>query len=318
MKTLTYRNGDQMPILGLGTWKADPGQTYAVVREAIQVGYRHLDCATLYGNEPEIGAAIRDAINAGDVTRQDLWVTGKLWGNAHGRERVIPALQKTLHDLALDYVDLYLIHWPIPLQPSAVIPTSPADFRSLDEAPLTATWQGMEDAVAAGMTRHIGLSNFSAPKVDALLANCRITPEANQIERHPFLQQNALVAHCQANGVHVTAYSPLGSSDRPDFMKTGTEPSLLTNEVIASIALDRGCTPAQVLLAWHVQSDVAVIPKTVHPARLRENLAAADIALTPAQMSQIAALNLGFRFLDGSFWLVEGGPWTRHSLWDEA
>jgi len=318
MKTLAFSNGDQMPVLGLGTWKSEPGQVYAAVREAIRAGYRHLDCALLYGNEAEIGQALRDAFSDGDVTRRDLFITSKLWGNAHGRERVRPALQQSLKDLGLDYLDLYLIHWPIPLSPDTVIPSSPAGFLQPDEAPLHRTWQGLEDAVDAGLVRHIGLSNFSVAKIAALLPHCRLRPEVNQIELHPFLQQEALVSYCQAEGIHVTAYSPLGSSDRPDFMKTGTEPSLLLNEVIASIAASHACTPAQVLLAWHVCRGVSVIPKTVHPARLRENLAAAEIALTAADMATIATLDQGYRFLDGGFWLVEGGPWTRQSLWDEA
>ncbi|MEQ1729287.1 MAG: aldo/keto reductase [Vicinamibacterales bacterium] len=307
-----------MPILGLGTWKADPGQVYEVVREAIRAGYRHIDCALLYGNEAEVGQALQDAIGSGDVSRRDLFITSKLWGNAHGRDRVIPTLQKTLSDLRLEYVDLYLIHWPIPLKPEAIVPQAASEFFTLDEVPLEHTWRGFEDAVDAGLTRHIGLSNFSAKKIAALLPHCRIRPEVDQVELHPFLQQNALVSYCKAEGIHVTAYSPLGSLDRPDFMKKGEQPSLLDNEVIVAIAATQRCTPAQVLLAWHVQRGVSVIPKTTRPDRLRENLAAADIALTPADMQRIASLDRGFRFLDGGFWLVEGGPWTMQSLWDDA
>lgn len=318
MKTLAFRNGDRMPALGLGTWKSDPGKVYEAVREALRVGYRHIDCALLYGNEAEIGQALRDACRDDGVSRGDLWITSKLWGNAHSRELVGPTLAKTLHDLELEYLDLYLIHWPIPLAPGSIIPASPAEFLSQDQAPLEQTWEGFQDAVDAGLTRHIGVSNFSVKKLAAMLPHCRIRPEVNQVELHPFLQQNDLVSYCMQEGIHVTSYSPLGSSDRPDFMKTGTEPSLLENDVIVSIAAAHGCTPAQVLLAWHVQRGVSVIPKTVTPQRLRENLAAADLALTAADMSRIATLDRGFRFLDGGFWLVPGGPWTLQNLWDEA
>lgn len=318
MKTIAFRNGDQMPILGLGTWKSEPGQVYDAVREAIRVGYRHFDCAALYGNEAEIGHALRDAFSKDGVKRSDLWITSKLWGHAHARALVAPTLTRTLQDLGVDYLDLYLVHWPIPLKPGTIVPTSAADFLPPEEAPIERTWQGMEDAVDAGLTHHVGVSNFSVEKLAALLQHCRVRPEVNQVELHPFLQQNTLVSYCEAEGVHVTAYAPLGSTDRPDFMKGSDDPSLLGNQVIASIAAAHRCTPAQVLLTWHVQRGVSVIPKTVRPDRLEENLAAADIPLTADDMTRIASLDQGFRYLDGGFWFVEGGPWTRQSLWDEA
>ena len=318
MKKVTFSNGDQMPILGLGTWKSEPGQVYEAVREAIRVGYRHFDCAALYGNEAEIGHALRDAFSKDGISRSDLFITSKLWGHAHARELVAPTLTRTLQDLGLAYLDLYLVHWPIPLKPGTIVPASAAEFLSPEEAPLERTWQGMEDAVDAGLTRHIGVSNFSVKKLAALLPHCRIRPEVNQIELHPFLQQDALVSYCTAEGIHVTAYAPLGSTDRPDFMKGTDDPSLLGNPLIASIAEAHGCTPAQVLLAWHVQRGVSVIPKTVKRQRLEENLAAADIALTAEDMRRIASLDRGFRYLDGKFWAVEGGPWTLQSVWDEA
>ena len=178
-----------MPILGLGTWKSEPGQVYAAVREAIRLGYRHIDCAMLYGNEGEIGNAIRDAIKEGQVTRKELWTTSKLWCNSHGRDNVEGALEKSLHDLGLDYLDLYLIHWPIPLKPSAVFPSSAADFELPAAVPIRSTWEGMEAAVSAGLTRHIGVSNFSATKLRDLLPHCKIKPEANQEELGPLSWQ---------------------------------------------------------------------------------------------------------------------------------
>jgi alcohol dehydrogenase (NADP+) len=316
MKTLACLNGDQMPILGLGTWKSAPGEVYTAVREAIRMGYRHIDCAHLYNNEAEIGHALRDAIKDGEVTRAERWITSKLWCNAHGRDRVEGALRQSLHDLGLAYLDLYLIHWPIPLKPSAVFPTCAADFATLEEVPLSSTWAGMEAAVDAGLTRHIGVSNFSAKKLRDLLPHCRIQPEMDQVELHPLLQQPELVAFCKAQGIHMTAWAPLGSSDRPDFVKAPDAPVLLENPVIRSIAEARGCTPAQVLLAWHVHRGIAAIPKSVNPSRLRENLAAAEIELTPADLEQIAGLDRNYRFIDGAFWAVEGGPWTVQSLWD--
>jgi alcohol dehydrogenase (NADP+) len=301
MKTLAFSNGDQMPILGLGTWKSEPGQVYAAVREAIRLGYRHIDCAMIYGNEEEIGNSIRDAIREGQVTRQELWITSKLWCNSHGRENVEAALRKSLRDLGLDYLDLYLIHWPIPLKPSAVFPGSGADFEAPGKVPIRSTWEGMEAAVASGLARHIGVSNFSAKKLRDLLAHCKVRPEVDQVELHPLLQQPELVKYCASQGIHMTAWAPLGSSDRPDFVKAPDAPVLLNNAVIKSIAQTRGCTAAQVLLAWHVQRGIAAIPKSVTPSRLRENLAAAEIGLSSTDLERIASLNQNCRLIDGSF-----------------
>lgn len=305
-----------MALIGLGTWKSDPGEVYAAVREAIRIGYRHVDCASLYGNEAEVGKAIRDAIGAGELTRNELWITSKLWSNSHGRNHVEPALRKTLQDLELEYVDMYMIHWPIPLQPSAVLPGSAADFRSLADAPIHDTWAGMEAVAELGLTRHLGISNFSAKKIRELLPHCKIRPEANQVELHPLLQQPELVAYCASEGIHVTAYSPLGSSDRPAFVKAPDAPVLLENPVIRSIAEGHDRTPAQVLLAWHVQRGISAVPKSVNPARLRENLAAAELELTPTDLERIAELDRGYRLIAGDFWAVAGTPWTLQTIWD--
>jgi len=318
MKALNFANGDRMPIVGLGTWKSARGEVYAAVREAIRIGYRHIDCAFVYGNEAEIGSALRDAIGEGQVNRNDLWITSKLWNNSHGRENVAAALSKTLQDLGLSYLDLYLIHWPIPLKPGSVFPSSGADFLSPKEVPVKSTWEGMEAAVRAGLTRHIGVSNFSVKKLRDLLDHCTIKPEIDQVEMHPLLQQPALVDFCAARGVHITAWAPLGSADRPDSTKKADAPVLLDNPVIHSIAKDCGCSAAQVLIAWQVNRGISTIPKSVTPARLRENFAAADIVLSQADMARIAALDQGYRLIDGLFWTMEGSPWTLQNLWDSA
>jgi len=317
MRSATFANGDSMPLLGLGTWKSAPGEVGAAVREAIRLGYRHIDCASVYANEPEVGEAIRSAIEAGEVKREELWITSKLWCNAHGRDNVEAALRRTLADLGLEWLDLYLIHWPVPIKPGVAFPSSGEDLLPPAQVPIRDTWEGMEGVLEAGLTRHIGVSNFSSHKLHELLAHCRIRPEVNQVERHPLLQQPALVADCAAEGIHITAYSPLGSQDRPAGLKGADEPVLLRNPVIEAIAAERGCTPAQVLLAWHLQSGISTIPKSVSPARLKENLAAAEITLTPADLEQIGALDQNLRLVSGSFWLMEGSPWSLQNLWDE-
>ena len=318
MRSVAFANGDRMPLLGLGTWKSAPGEVGEAVREAIRLGYRHIDGASIYGNEQEIGAAIHEAIAGGEVSREELWITSKLWCNSHGRENVEPALRQTLQDLELAALDLYLIHWPVAIRPGVGFPGSAADLLPPDDARIRATWEGMEAAAEAGLTRHIGVSNFSIRKLQELLRHCRIRPEVNQVELHPLLQQPDLVAFCRDEGIHLTAYSPLGSGDRPAALKAADEPVLLENPVISAIAAEHGCSPAQVLLAWHLQRGISTIPKSVSPERLRQNLAAADLSLSPADLDRIAALDQGVRLVDGSFWLMQGSPWSLQTLWDEG
>ncbi|MFN8258268.1 MAG: aldo/keto reductase [Bacteroidales bacterium] len=317
MKNLIFKNSDNFPILGLGTWKSAAGDVYGAVREAIKMGYRHIDCAPLYMNEPEIGLAIKDAISDGDVTREELWITSKLWNNAHGKENVVPALKKTLADLQLKYIDLWLIHWPVALKPGISFPRFPSDYRSLEEVPITNTWEGMEMAVEQGLTRHIGVSNFSIKKITEILSKCEIKPEVNQVELHPLLQQKKLVEFCKNEGIVMTAYSPLGSKDRSPSMKSEEEQDMMKNPVIVQIAEKHNCSPAQILLAWHVNNGIAVIPKSVNQQRLLENLKAADVVLLKDDMSAIAELDKNFRFVNGKFWAMPGCPYTYNNLWDE-
>jgi alcohol dehydrogenase (NADP+) len=310
MSNLNFRHGDAMPALGLGTWRLPPEQTTATVRIALDLGYRHIDAAAIYGNEAQIGAAIKGAIDAGNVQRQELWITSKLWNDCHEPEEVRPALERTLGDLGLEQLDLYLMHWPVAQRRGVAMPSSAADQFGLAQVPLAATWAAMEDLVAAGLTRHIGVSNFSRTKLIALAASARIQPEVLQVERHPLLQQNDLLSYCHTSGIQLTAYAPLGatSDTRP--------PVVLQHPVVVAIAAERQITPAQVLLAWGIGCGTAVIPKSVHPERLAENLAAAAMGLNEAQMARLVAIDGGQRLIDGRFWCLEGGPYTMANLWD--
>ncbi|MCP9834229.1 aldo/keto reductase [Cyanobium sp. Aljojuca 7A6] len=299
-----------MPMLGLGTWNAPPGEVGAAVTAAIKLGYRHIDCAAIYGNEAEIGEAVAGAIRSGLVRREDLWITSKLWNNAHAPEDVAPALQRTLADLQLEQLDLYLIHWPVAFRPGVLMPESAEDLVSLETLPIAATWAAMEVAVDGGLCRHIGVSNFGMATLYSLLGQARIRPAMNQVELHPYLQQKGLFAFCEAHGVHLTGYSPLGT---PGF--ASGQPVLLEDPTITAIATQRGLTPAQVVLRWALQRGTAVIPKSVSPARLAENLAAAEGELAPEDMEAIAGLDRSHRFIDGSFWVKEGGPYTLENVW---
>lgn len=301
-------------MLGLGTWKAAPGEVGKAVQEAIRVGYRHIDCAAIYGNEAEIGKALEEVVQTGLVTREELWITSKLWNNAHAREAVSIALKKTLADLRLDYLDLYLIHWPVATRPDVIFPRKADDFISLVEMPLNETWAGMEECVENGLAKHIGVSNFNIKKIEDL-SSAKIRPEVNQIELHPYLQQEEMLNYCKKSNIYLTAYSPLGSGDRPEAMKAANEPCLLDNSTVMNIARAHGCKAAQVLLKWAIERGTSVIPKSTNPGRLAENLDAANLKLDNQEMAQLAKLERGFRYVNGDFWTMKGSPYTLKDLW---
>lgn len=315
MPKLKFSNGDYCDQIGLGTWKSKPGVVGKAIESALELGYRHIDCAAIYLNEREIGEAIQHCIKRGIVKREELWITSKLWNNAHRREEVLPALKKTLADLKLDYLDLYLIHWPVAIKNSILNATLPEDYLPLSEVPVSETWQGMEAAKKQGLTRHIGVSNFSQKKLAGLLESCIEKPEVNQVELHPYLQQNELLQFCHAQGILVTAYSPLGSADRSEGMKRPDEPDLFADPVIQSIAKKHNATVAQILIAWHVHRGTAVIPKSVSPVRQKENLAAAAVKLDEADRNAIQKLDRHYRFITGKFFEIPGNGYV--AIYDE-
>jgi len=297
-----------MPAVGLGLWKIEKSATADVVRDAIEIGYRHLDSAADYGNEVEVGQGIRKALGEGLCSRENLWITSKLWNTYHRPEHVEAACRKTLNDLGVDYLDLYLIHFPISLafvdfetryppewffDPSAAEPKM-----QIDPLPLSATWQAMEDLQRKGLVKNIGVCNYNTALLHDLIAYAEIKPAMLQIESHPYLTQEALLRAAAAYGIAVTAFSPLGALSYVALDMAQENESVLTKEVVIAAARRLGRSPAQVVLRWGIQRGTAVIPKTVNPDRLRENLALFDFELTNDEMDAIGALNLNRRFND--------------------
>ncbi|MCF8276783.1 MAG: aldo/keto reductase [Flavobacteriales bacterium] len=317
MKQLTFRNGDKLDILGLGTWKSKPGEVYTAIREAIKIGYRHFDCAFIYMNEKEIGQAFADAFKDGDVKREDVWITSKLWNNSHAQEDVIPTLKNTLTDLQLDYLDLYLVHWPHAFKKEFVGASSLEEVHVADTLPHIETWRGMEAAVAQGLAKHIGVCNFNKHKLKALSEQATIVPEMNQVELHPMLHQTNLLDFCKKNGTHVTAYSPLGSPDRSAGMKAADEPNLFEIPTIVELAEKHNCSPAQIMIAWAMERGTAVIPKSVNAGRLKQNFESKEIQLSAEDMAKMTALDKGYRFVKGQFWAFPTSGYTVEWLWDK-
>jgi D-xylose reductase len=300
--------GGRLPAVGLGLWKVPKPEAAGLVRQAIAAGYRHLDCACDYGNEAEVGEGIRAALADGLCRRDGLWVTSKLWNTYHARDHVRPAVERSLRDLGLDYLDLYLIHFPIAqafvpfgdrYPPGWLFdPANPQAGMRFARVPLAETWGAMEDLVTAGLVRHIGVCNYATGLLRDLLGYARVKPAVLQVELHPYLTQEKLVRFAGEYGIAVTAFSPLGAPSYHPIGMADPGESILDEPVVVAAARRLGKTPAQVLLRWGVQRGTSVVPKTARPERLRENLAVFDFALTDEEMAAIAGLNRNRRFND--------------------
>lgn len=312
MANLQFSNGDIFPAFGLGTWLSKPGEVGEAVLQALRTGYRHIDCAYIYGNEKEIGNALTFAFENGIVTREELFITSKLWNSFHHPESVEPAIRKTLADLQLDYLDLYLIHWPLVFKQGHDQARSADDLLSTDEVPLADTWKAMEEIKRKGLTRHIGVSNFSIKKLDELSKQSETKPEVNQVEIHPFFTQEKMLRYCRENDIIVTAYSPLGSRH---LIKTNE--SITQQQIIIRLAEKYNCTPAQIILAWGMARGYAVIPKSVNADRIIENIGALSVQLTDSEVKLISSMNRNQRIAKGLYAVLPGGCYTYANLWDE-
>ncbi|KAF7711829.1 hypothetical protein HF521_000840 [Silurus meridionalis] len=289
--------GRKMPLVGLGTWKSEPGKVKQAVKWALQAGYRHIDCASIYGNESEIGEALQEMLGPDKAfKREDVFVTSKLWNTKHHAEDVEPALLNSLKELKLEYLDLYLIHWPYAFQQGDITFPRQEDGTLLyDDIDYKVTWAAMEKLVEKGLVRAIGLSNFNSRQIDDVLSVANIKPTVLQVEGHPYLAQVDLLAHCRERGLVMTAYSPLGSPDRA--WKRPDEPVLLEEPVISALAKKYNKSPAQIIIRWQTQRGVVTIPKSVTESRIKENLQIFDFTLEPDEMNSITALNKGWRYI---------------------
>lgn len=312
--------GAKMPAIGLGTFGSDrvPGEDVAAaVLGAAAVGYRHFDCAAVYGNEALIGESLQ-VIIAGGVPREDLWVTSKLWNNKHDPADVIPACRQSLTDLRLDYLDMYLVHWPFPNHhdPGVDAHSRARDARPYIHDEYMATWRQMEKLVEMGLVRHIGTSNMTIPKLRLLLRDAEIRPAANEMELHPHFQQPELFEFVRANRIEPVAFSPLGSPNRPDRDKTPDDTVDTEDQVILAIAERLGAHPAVVCIKWAVQRGQTPIPFSTRRSNYLSNLRAAiSEPLTDEDMQAIARIDKNCRLIKGQVFLwKEGQNWE--DLWD--
>lgn len=296
------------PEIGLGLWKVPKSQCADVVYNAIKLGYRHLDSACDYGNEVEVGQGITQAIADGLCQREDLYVVSKLWNTYHSREHVQPALEKTLADLGLDYLDSYLIHFPIaqPFVPFETRyppewiedPLASEPAMKIAPVPLFETWQAMENLVEQGLVKTIGVCNYSSGLLNDLMAYATIKPSDLQIESHPYLTQERLIRLANDYGIAVTAFSPLGALSYFELDMADALESVLIQPVVLAAAKRLEKTPAQVVLRWGLQRGCAVISKSSQNERLEENINIVDFVLSKQEMLDISALNRNRRFND--------------------
>jgi diketogulonate reductase-like aldo/keto reductase len=314
----TLYTGATMPAIGLGTFGSDhvtPTQVAEAVKGAAVAGYRHFDCASVYSNEPEVGVSL-EAIQQDGVKRAELWITSKLWNDKHAEDDVIASCRESLADLRLQYLDLYLVHWPFPNlhPPGCDVSSRSADAKPYIHGNYMKTWRKMEELVDLGLVRHIGTSNMTIPKLKLLLRDARIKPAANEMELHPHFQQAELFQFVVENGIQAIGYCPIGSPGRPERDRTPEDTSPIEDPVILKIAQRHGIHPAVVCIKWAVQRGQIPIPFSIN--NYSANLAGVVAApLTDYEMQEIAAIDRKCRLIKGQVFLWKDGQ-TWEDLWD--
>ncbi|MFZ2024873.1 MAG: aldo/keto reductase [Microgenomates group bacterium] len=299
MKTyIRLRDGNTIPVLGLGTWKSDKTVVGDAVRCALtKAGYTHIDCASIYRNEKEIGDVFGEVFGS-SIKRDSIFITSKLWNTEHRAEDVEKACKKTLSDLRLEYLDLYLMHWGIAFPHGENLePVDTEGYAVTDTVSIRETWEAMEGLVKKGLVKSIGVANFTTMMLVDLLAYAHILPVMNQVELHPYNTQDSLLAFCQHHAIAVTAYSPLG---RQGADRQGAR--VFDEPVVKNLAEKYHKTPAQILLRWGIQRGTIVIPKSVTPDRIIENSQVFDFEMTEEDSKEIRVLDNNYRFVDPIGW----------------
>lgn len=309
-----------IPVVGMGTFGSDH-VTHQQVAEAVigaaEAGYRHFDCAEVYGNEAEIGAAL-EQVRRNGVPREELWINSKVWNNHHAPADVVAACERSLENLRLDYLDLYFVHWPFPNfhPPGCSVDSRSPDSRPYIHSAFMKTWEAMEGLLARGLVRNIGTSNMTIPKLELLLRDASVKPAANEMELHPHFQQPELFEYVTGNGLLAIAYCPLGSPGRPERDRTPEDTVDLEDPVLVSIADARGVHPAEICIKWSVQRGHVPIPMSTNPRNYTANLRAATMPdLTADEMAALAAIDRQCRLIKGQVFLwEEASGWE--DLWD--
>ena len=313
--------GEEIPCIGMGTFGSDrftPEQVSAAVAGAIRCGYRLFDCAAVYGNEDLIGKVFQDAINEGVVGREELYITSKVWNDMHGEGDVLKSMKKTLADLKLDYVDVFFVHWPFP---NYHAPGCDGDSRNPDSKPFSVerfmkTWKQMEELVDMGLTKTIGMSNMTVPKLEAVLPLCRIKPSLIEMELHPAFQQPELFKYCVEKGIQPIGFCPIGSPTRPERDKTPDDVSATEIPEVIEIAKAHNVHPAIICLKWAVQRGQIPIPFSIYENEYVSNLrATTEDPLTDEEMAVLKSIDKNCRLIKGQVFLWEGAKgWE--DLWD--
>lgn len=312
--------GAEIPAIGLGTFGSDrfTGEDIAeAVKGAISVGYRHIDCASIYKNEQLIGESLEEVMGCG-IMREELWITSKLWNDMHGEGDVLKSCKKSLSDLKLDYLDLYLTHWPFP---NYHAPGCSVDSRSPNAKPYIhenymKTWCQMEELVEKGLVRHIGTSNMTIPKLKRVLHDAKIKPACNEMELHPHFQQQDFFDFCIENNVQPIGFCPIGSPTRPDRDKTEEDTVDIEDPVIAKIAKKLNIHPAVVCVKWAVQRGQIPIPFSIYRNEYLSNLeCTTKDMIIEEEMKEIAGIDKNCRLIKGQVFLWEGAK-SWEDLWD--
>ena len=308
--------GAQMPAIGLGTFGSDhvtPAQVADAVKGAAEAGYRHFDCASVYGNEAAVGASL-EAIQLGGLKREDLWVTSKVWNDKH--DDVLGSCRNSLADLRLDYLDLYLVHWPFPNfhPPGCDVSSRSADAKPYIHENFMKTWRQMEELVDLGLVRHIGTSNMTIPKLKLVLRDARIKPAVNEMELHPHFQQPELFNYVVENGIQPIGYCPIGSPGRPERDRTPEDTAPTEDPIILEIGRRHGIHPAVVCIKWAIQRGQSPIPFSIHNY-LGNLLGAVSNPLSEEEMQAIGRLDRNCRLIKGQVFLWKDGQ-SWEALWD--